>query len=74
MEPLLSLAFSMQSNKGVYTVLTIRSSMSHFIQASTVAEILFDQMRKLLRLQGRECEASQAELIWCRDVYEYSQI
>ncbi|MGQ7817264.1 SIR2 family protein [Metapseudomonas furukawaii] len=55
MEPLLSLAFSMHGNKGVYAVL-LGSGISRAARIPTGWEIVLELIRKCAHLQGEECE------------------
>lgn len=76
-DPMLSLAFSVQSNKGVYALL-LGSGISRAAGIPTGWEIVLDLVRCLARLQGRQedCEPNPAE--WYHDSYgadpDYSQI
>lgn len=55
MDPILSLAFSMQSNKGVYAVL-LGSGISRAAKIPTGWEVVLELVRKLALLSGEECE------------------
>ncbi|MEJ2794961.1 SIR2 family protein [Iodobacter sp. LRB] len=55
MEPLLSVAFSLQSNKGVYAVL-LGSGISRAAQIPTGWEIVLELVRKLALLNSESCE------------------
>ena len=55
MEPLLSLAFSMQTNKGVYGVL-LGSGISRAASIPTGWEIVLGLIRKCANLHGEDCE------------------
>lgn len=55
MDSLLSLAFSMQSNKGVYAVL-LGSGISRSAKIPTGWEVVLELVRKLALLSGEECE------------------
>ena len=61
--PLLSLAFSVQSQKGVYALL-LGSGVSRSSGIPTGWEIVLDLIRKLARLHGEECEPNPEE--WFR--------
>ncbi len=54
-DPVLSLAFSMHSNKGVYALL-LGSGVSRSARISTGWEITLDLTRKLARLKGEDSE------------------
>ncbi len=58
-DPLLSLAFSVHSNKGVYTLL-LGSGVSRAAGIPTGWEIVLDLIRKLAHLKGEECEPDPA--------------
>lgn len=55
MDPLLSLAFSMQSNKGVYALL-LGSGISRAAKIPTGWEVVLELVRKLALLSEEECE------------------
>jgi hypothetical protein len=55
MDPLLSLAFSMQSNKGVYAVL-LGSGISRAAKIPTGWEVVLELVRKLALLSEEDCE------------------
>lgn len=55
MEPLLSLAFSIHGNKGVYAVL-LGSGISRAARIPTGWEIVLELIRKCAHLQGEDCE------------------
>jgi hypothetical protein len=55
MDPLLSLAFSMQSNKGVYAVL-LGSGISRAAKIPTGWEVVLELVRKLALLTEENCE------------------
>lgn len=55
MDPLLSLAFSMQSNKGVYAIL-LGSGISRSAKIPTGWEVVLELVRKLALLSGESCE------------------
>jgi hypothetical protein len=50
-DPLISLAFAMQSNKGVYALL-LGSGVSRAAQIPTGWEVVLDLVEKLAHLQG----------------------
>ena len=54
-EPIHSLAFSIQANRGVYAVL-VGSGVSRGAKIPTGWEVTLDLIRKLARLYGEECE------------------
>ncbi len=62
-DPLLSLVFSVQSQKGVYALL-LGSGVSRSAGIPTGWEIVLDLIRKLARLHGEECEPNPEE--WFR--------
>jgi len=55
MDPLLSLAFSMHTNKGVYAIL-LGSGISRAARIPTGWEIVLELVRKCAHLQGEDCE------------------
>ena len=55
MDPLLSLAFSMQTNKGVYALL-LGSGISRAAKIPTGWEVVLELIRKLALLSGEDCE------------------
>ena len=55
MDPLLSLAFSMQSNKGVYALL-LGSGISRAAKIPTGWEVVLELIRKLALLSDEDCE------------------
>jgi hypothetical protein len=59
-DPVLSLAFSMQSNKGVYALL-LGSGVSRSAGIPTGWEIILDLIRKLAHIQGANCEPDPAK-------------
>lgn len=59
MEPLLSLAFSMQSNRGVYALL-LGSGVSRSAKIPTGWEVVLELVRKLAILQNADCEPEPA--------------
>ena len=73
--PELSLALSMQSNKGVYT-LFLGSGVSRSTGMPTGWEVVLDLIRKLARLKGEDCEPSPEA--WFRATFkqnpDYSSI
>ena len=60
-DPLLSLAFSMHSNRGAYAVL-LGSGISRAAEIPTGWEIVLDLTRKLAALRGEDC--AQGEEAW----------
>lgn len=54
-DPINSLAFSMQANKGIYAIL-LGSGISRAAQIPTGWEITLDLIRKLASLEGENCE------------------
>lgn len=66
-DPLHSLAFSVQANPGVYAVL-VGSGVSRTAQIPTGWEITLDLVRKLAGLAGENCGADPAR--WYRERYE----
>ena len=54
-DPLLSLAFSVHSNKGAYAVL-LGSGVSRAAEIPTGWEVVLDLIRKLAKLEGEDCE------------------
>lgn len=66
MDPLLSLAFSIQSNKGVYALL-LGSGVSRAARIPTGWEIVLELVRKLAHLTGEECEPDPEA--WYRGKY-----
>jgi hypothetical protein len=53
-DPILSLAFSMHSNKGVYALL-LGSGVSRSAGIPTGWEIVLDLVRKIASLKGADC-------------------
>ena len=74
-EPVVSLAFSVYSNRGTYALL-LGSGVSRAAGIPTGWEVVLDFIRKLAELQGENCEPSPEE--WFRQkhgVYpDYSQL
>lgn len=74
-DPLLSLAFGMQSNRGVYALL-LGSGVSRAAQIPTGWEIVLDLVGKLAHMQGEECPPDPAA--WYRtkfgDEPDYSKL
>ncbi len=66
-DPKLSLAISVQSNKGVYALL-LGSGVSRSAQIPTGREIIWDLIGKLAKLEGGDCEPDRAA--WYKDKYE----
>jgi len=58
-DPILSLAFSMQANPGTYALL-LGSGVSRSAGIPTGWEVVLDLIRKLARLQGDDCEPNPA--------------
>lgn len=65
-DPLHSLAFSIQANPGVYTVL-VGSGVSRSAQIPTGWEITLDFVRKLAEVAGENCGSDPA--LWYRERY-----
>ncbi|HPJ30098.1 MAG TPA: SIR2 family protein [Methanothrix sp.] len=74
-DPLVSLAFSIQSNKGVYALL-LGSGVSRSAQIPTGWEIVLDLIGKLAKLEGEDCEPDPAA--WYKDKFgkdpDYSEL
>jgi hypothetical protein len=74
-DPLVSLAFSVQSNKGVYALL-LGSGISRSAQIPTGWEIVLDLIGKLAILEGEDCEPDPAA--WYKDKFsrdpDYSEL
>lgn len=74
-DPLVSLAFSVQSNKGVYALL-LGSGISRSAQIPTGWEIVLDLIEKLAILEGEDCEPDPAA--WYKDKFsrepDYSEL
>jgi SIR2-like domain len=74
-DPILSLAFSMHSNKGVYALL-LGSGVSRSAGIPTGWEIVLELIRKLAHLQGADCEPDPAA--WYQTQYgrapDYSEL
>ena len=74
-DPILSLAFSIQSNRGVYALL-LGSGVSRAAEIPTGWEITLDLVRKLARSCGEECEPAPEH--WFREKFgqppDYSQL
>ena len=67
MDPILSLAFSIQANPGVYAVL-VGSGISRTAKIPTGWEITLDLIRKLAVLQEETCDPDPAN--WYREKFE----
>lgn len=65
-DPIVSLAFSLQSNKGVYALL-VGSGVSRPAGIPTGWEVVLDLARKLARLKAEDCEPDPAA--WYRDAF-----
>jgi hypothetical protein len=63
-DPILSLAFSMHSNKGVYALL-LGSGVSRSSGIPTGWEIVLDLIRKLAHIQEADCEPDPVK--WYED-------
>ena len=61
-DPLLQLAFAVQSSQGVYALL-LRSGVSKAAGIMTGWEIVLDLTRKLAALEGEDCEPDPVQ--WC---------
>ena len=74
-EPILSLAFSLNSNKGTYAPL-LGSGVSRSAGIPTGWEIVLDLVRKLAYLRGEDCEPEPAS--WYAQTYgeepDYSKL
>jgi hypothetical protein len=74
-DPINSLAFSIQANKGVYALL-LGSGISRAAKIPTGWEVTLDLVRKLSEICGESCESSPEE--WYRTKFgckpEYSEI
>lgn len=74
-DPLLSLAFSMHTNKGVYALL-IGSGVSRSAQIPTGWEVVLDLVSKLSHMQDEKCDPDPA--LWYRNKYgadpDYSKL
>ena len=74
-DPLVSLAFSVQSNKGVYALL-LGSGVSRSAQIPTGRDIVLDLTRKLAILEGEDCEPDPAA--WYKSTFgedpDYSKL
>ncbi len=74
-DPLVSLAFSVQSNKGVYALL-LGSGVSRSAQIPTGWEIVLDLIGKLAKLENEDCEPDPAA--WYKDTFgkdpDYSEL
>ena len=66
-DPIHSLAFSMQANRGVYAVL-VGSGVSRGAKIPTGWEVTLDLVRKLARLYGEECDPDPEA--WYRGKFE----
>jgi len=74
-DPMISLAFTVYSNKGAYALL-LGSGISHAAGIPTGWEIILDLVRKVAKLAGEDCGADPIE--WYRKKYgadpDYSQL
>ncbi|HOO52829.1 MAG TPA: SIR2 family protein [Methanothrix sp.] len=74
-DPLDSLAFSVQSNKGVYALL-LGSGVSRSAQIPTGRDIVLDLIRKLAILESEDCEPDPA--VWYKSKFgedpDYSKL
>ena len=74
-EPILSLSFSMHTNKGVYALL-LGSGVSRAAGIPTGWEVTLDLIRKLAHMQGENCEPDPAK--WYEDTFseeaDYSKL
>ena len=74
-DPLVSLAFSIQANRGVYALL-LGSGVSRSAQIPTGWEIVLDLTRKLAKLEGVDCEPDPAD--WYKERFgkdpDYSEL
>jgi len=65
-DPLLSLAFSIQTGKGAYALL-LGSGISRSAGIPTGWEVTLDLLRKLAKMKGEDCEPSPE--VWYRDAF-----
>jgi hypothetical protein len=65
-DPIVSLAFSLHSNKGVYALL-VGSGVSRPAGIPTGWEVVLDLVRKLARLKAEDCEPDPAA--WYKDTF-----
>ncbi len=74
-DPLLSLAFSIHANPGVYALL-IGSGVSRAAEIPTGWEVVLDLIRKLAHLQAEDCKPDPA--VWYKEKYgeepDYSKL
>ena len=63
-DPVQSLAFSIQANRGVYAVL-VGSGVSRAAKIPTGWEVVLDLIRKLAKLCGETCDPEPE--LWCRE-------
>lgn len=74
-DPLVSLAFSIQANRGVYALM-LGSGVSRSAQIPTGWEIVLDLIRKLAKLEREDCEPEPAA--WYKDRFgkdpDYSEL
>lgn len=74
-DPILSLAFSVHSNKGIYALL-LGSGVSRSAGIPTGWEVTLDLIRKLAHMQGENCEPDPAK--WYQETYseeaDYSKL
>jgi len=74
-DPLLSLAFTIHSNPGVYALL-LGSGISRSAEIPTGWEVILDLVRKLAHLEGEDCEPEPVK--WYKDKFaeglDYSKI
>lgn len=74
-DPILSLAFAMQSNKGVYALL-LGSGVSRSAQIPTGWEVVLDLVSKLAHMEDKDCGTDAAK--WFQDKYgkepDYSEL
>ncbi len=61
-DPLLSLAFTVQANKGVYALL-LGSGVSRAAQIPTGWEIVLDLIEKLAHVQGDSCNGDSGSVV-----------
>lgn len=66
-DPLVSLSFSIYSNRGVYALL-LGSGISRASGIPTGWEVVLDLTRKVAKLEGEDCEPDPAE--WFRQKYQ----
>ena len=75
LDPIISLAFSVHSNKGIYALL-LGSGVSRAAGVPTGWEVVMDLIRKVAYLQGEDCEPDPEK--WYKDRFgsdpDYAQL